>query len=107
MSDDLNQQNYSTHQSDKQPTPATVASATTIAPTTGMSLVSGTTNIATITPPLTGYHMLALIFTNAAPPSLLTTGNILVGSTTITQNVPVLLFYEPSAAKYYMINGSL
>lgn len=102
MADDLNFQNYTLTQDNKQPTPPTLASATTVAPTHGFNLVSGTTNIATITPPLTGFHTLVMAFTNAAPPSLLTTGNILVGCTTITQNKPVMLFYEPSAAKYYI-----
>ena len=101
---DLLFQNISTVQNANQPGPNTIASTTTIAPTTFMTLVSGTIDVATITPPVTGQHMLCLIFTNASPGDLLTTGNILVGTTTVTQNVPVLLVYNPNSAKYYPIN---
>ena len=98
---DLNFQNLSTVQSGAQPPPATVASTTIIAPQTFMTLVSGTIDITTLTPPVTGSHMLLLIPTNAAPGDLLTTGNVLVGSTTLAQNVPTLLFYNPLNGKYY------
>jgi hypothetical protein len=102
QSQDLLFQNLSTVHSDKQPTPPTIASATTIAPSTFISFVSGTTNVATVTPPIEGAHMLCLIFTNASPGDLLTTGNVLVGLTTVAQNAPVLLFYNPLNAKYYV-----
>jgi hypothetical protein len=97
---DLEHQNLATVQSNKQLPPATVASATTIAPTTRLSLVSGTIDVATVTPPVTGYHELALKFTDSSPGDLLTTGNVLVGTTTIVQNSVVLLFYDNAAAKY-------
>lgn len=99
---DLLHQNLATVQSNQQPSPVTIASTTIIAPTTFMTLVSGTIDVATITPPVTGQHMLCLIFTDATPGDLTTTGNILVGSTTITQNVPILAFYDPAQAKYYL-----
>lgn len=99
---DLYHANIETVQSNLQPMPATIASTTTIAPTTFMSLITGTVDVATITPPVTGSHMLCLIFTNAAPGDLLTTGNILVGTTTVAQNAALLLFYEPAQAKYYI-----
>ena len=99
---DLLFQNISTVQSNQQPLPVTIASTTTIAPSTFITFVSGTIDIATITPPVTGQHMIALLFTSATPGDLLTTGNINVGSTTITQNVPVLLFYDPIGADYYI-----
>ena len=98
---DLYHQNIATVQSKQQPSPVTVAAATTIAPSTFITFVSGTTDVATITPPVSGQHMLCLIFTNANPGSLLTTGNVLVASTTVAQNVPVLMFYDPAQAKYY------
>lgn len=101
MSDALFQ-NFSSVQSNLQPMPVTIASTTTIAPTTRMTLVTGTIDITTVTPYVTGHHELVLVFTDATPGDLLTTGNILVGSTTITQNVPVLLEYEPAQAKYYL-----
>jgi hypothetical protein len=97
---DLLFQNLSTVQSEQQPKPNTIASTTTIAPTSFITFVSGTVDIGTITPPVSGQHMLVLVPTNAAPGDLLTTGNILVGSTTLTTNVPVLLFYDPNQAKY-------
>lgn len=99
---DLLFQNISTVQNNLQPGPRTVASTTTIAPDTFLTLVSGTIDVATVTPPVTGSHLLCLVFTNAAPGDLLTTGNVLVGSTTLTQNVPVFLIYEPLQAKYYL-----
>ena len=100
---DLNFQQLSTVQSNLQQGPVTMASATTIAPTTFMTLVTGTTNIATITPPVSGQHMLVLIATTTSPMSLLTTGNILLGSTVLVQNKPVLLFFNPDSAKYYPV----
>lgn len=101
VASDLYHQNFLTAQSKQQPYPNTIASATTIAPSTFMTFVSGTTDVAQITPPLEGQHMLCLIFTDAAPGDLLTTGNILVGTTTVAQDKPVLLFYDPNQAKYY------
>ncbi len=98
---DLDFQQLSTVQSKQQLPPATVASTTTIAPTTFITFVSGTTDVGTITPPVTGSHMLVYIPTDATPGDLLTTGNIAVGSTTLVQNVPVLLFYNPLEAVYY------
>lgn len=101
---DLLHQNIATVQSKQQPSPVTLASAASIAPTTFITLVTGTTDVATVTPPVTGSHMLCLIFTDAAPGSLLTTGNVLIGTTTIAQDVPVLLFYDPAQAAYYVKN---
>jgi hypothetical protein len=67
-----------------------------------MTLVTGTIDITTIRPPVSGMHMLCLVFTNASPGDILTTGNVLVGTTLVSQNAPVLLFYNPIAAKYYV-----
>ena len=99
---DLLAANIATVQSNLQPSPKSIASTTTIAPDTFISLVTGTIDVATITPPVTGSHMLVLVFSNAAPGDILTTGNVLVGTTAVTQNVPVLLFYDPAQAKYYV-----
>lgn len=101
MADDLNFQNISSVQNNLQPQPKTVASTTSIAPTTFLTKVTGTIDVTTITPPVTGSHMLVLVFTDASPGDILTTGNVLVGTTTVTQNKPVLLVYDPSQAKYY------
>lgn len=99
---DLDFQNLSTVQNKLQPAPVTLDAATTVAPTTFLTFVAGTTNIATITPPVTGTHLLMLVFTDAAPGDLLTTGNIVDGLTTITQNVPIFVVYNPIEALYYI-----
>ena len=105
MSDLLFQQ-LSTVQSNLQPTPPTIASATTIAPSTRLTFVTGVVAVATITPPVTGYHELLLVFTNAAPAAMLTTGNIKTAFQPI-QNLPVLLCYDPVTALYWGSVGTL
>src|SRR6267142_6472717 len=102
MSDLLFQQ-FSTVQSNAQLGPATIAAATTIAPTTGLTFVTGTTNIATITSPVTGAIMIGLVFTTTTPGSILTTGNVSVGSTLVVQNRLNLLWYDPASVKWYMV----
>lgn len=100
MSDDLNFMNYGTVQNNLQPTPVNTAAAATIAPTGFITILSGTAQVATITPPLSGAHMLCLIFTNATPGATLTTGNI-AKATTVVQNKALYMVYEPVSAKYY------
>lgn len=100
MADDLNFQNLSTVQNQLQPMPRTLASATIVAPTTFLTFVTGTTDVGTITPPVTGTHALVLQFTDASPGDVLTTGNILVGTTTVSQYSICLFVYNPIAAKY-------
>lgn len=97
---DLLHQNLSSPQSDQQPKPVTLASAATIAPTTKLTFVTGTVQVATITAPVTGYHELVFIFTDAAPGALLTSGNIHSAYTPI-QNQAFTLYYDPSTAKYW------
>jgi hypothetical protein len=77
-----------------------MASAATIAPTTRLTFVTGTVQVATITPPVTGYHELVLIFTDANPGALLTSGNIKTAYTPL-QNKSFSLHYDPSTAKYW------
>lgn len=101
MPNDLLFQNLTTVQSSAQQMPNTIASTTTIAPTSFITFLSGTIDVATVTPPVSGQHMLVIIPTNATPGDLLTTGNILVGSTLPAQNVPIFLFYTPASGKYY------
>ena len=98
---DLNFQDLSTVQSKLQPMPNTIASTTTIAPTTFITLISGTAAIGTVTPPVTGQHM--LVFIPGAAFTTVTTGN-LVSATTAVINKPVFLFYNPALAKYYVSN---
>lgn len=102
MSDLLFQQ-LSTVQSISQLLPATIASTTTIAPTTFLTFITGTTSIATITPPVTGSVMLGFVWTTTSPGSFVTTGNISVGSTTMVQNRLNLMVYDPSTLKWYML----
>jgi|SRR5215469_2348406 len=100
MASDLNFQNFNTTQSIEQPFPPTIASAATIAPTTRLTFVTGTTQVATITPPVTGYHELVLIFTNASPGAFATSGNVKTAAQP-AQNLAVILYYDPSSAKYW------
>jgi len=105
MPDDLLFQNISTVQNNLQPKPKTVASTTTIAPSTFLTFVTGTVAITTITPPVTGTHMLCFVFTSTATGVFLTTGNVTVATTTVVANVPVLMVYDPITAKYYQLLG--
>lgn len=99
--DSLEFQNLSTVSSGVQPKPPTIASAATIAPTTFLSFISGTVAIATVTPPVSGAHMLALIFTTTTPTAFTTTGNMKAVSTP-TQNAVNLLVWNPLESKYYV-----
>lgn len=99
---DLLHQNFEPAQSNQQPLPVTIASATTITPTTRLTFVTGTTQVANITPPTTGYCEVLLCFTNANPGAMLTNGSaypIKVAYTPI-QNRPILMCWDPSS-KYW------
>lgn len=100
MADDLNFQNISSVQNAAQPKPRTIASTTTIAPTGFLTLITGTTALGTITPPVTGAHMLVFIHTDATPQTYVTTGNIL-NAVVPTSNLPTFMVYDPAQAKYY------
>ncbi len=93
-------QNLSTVQSNQQPTPVTIASAATLVPTGYLTFVSGTVVSANITPPVSGVHMLCLIFTDATPPTFTTTGNVF-NVLVPTQNCPTFLVYDTVSRKYY------
>ena len=97
---DLLHQNYNCVQSDKNPKPVTLASAATIAPLTRLTFITGTVAVATITPPVSGYHELVFIYTNAAPAALVTTGNIKTAVTPV-QNLAFSLHYNPIDGKYW------
>lgn len=96
---DLTHQNLATVQSNQQPMPVTLASATTIAPTTFLTFVTGTLQVGTVTPPVSGTHMLILIFTDASPGTFLTTGNV-NNAIVPTQNLPTFLVYNPIDGTY-------
>jgi hypothetical protein len=99
VSPDLLQQNYCDFQSKIQPKPNTLASAATIAPSHKFTIVTGTVQVATITAPLDGFHILWFMFTDSSPGALLTSGNILTAYTPI-QNRPFAMLYNPNTAKY-------
>ena len=97
---DLNHQNINCVQSEQQPLPVTVASATTLSPTTRLTFVTGTVQVATIIPPVSGYHELVFIFTDSSPGALLTSGNIKTAYTPL-QNKSFSLHYNPIDGKYW------
>lgn len=104
MPDDLNFANIDTAQSNIQPGPVTVTAAATIAPTTFVTFIAGTTALATITPPVSGQHLLAIIATSTNWAGAVTTGNILVASITngtTWANRLNLFVYNPLNGKYY------
>lgn len=103
MADDLNHQNIGVPQSGLQPKPVTVTAAATIAPTTFLTVVSGNTAIATITPPVTGTHMLAII--PGTTTGFTTGGNVSGGTTTVSGRV-YLFVYNPVAATYYLVSST-
>jgi hypothetical protein len=86
-------------QSKAQPNPPTIASAATIAPSHFLTFITGTVAVATITPPADGAHMLVFLFTTTTPAAFTTSGNISAVATP-TQNIPCLMFYNPSTGKY-------
>lgn len=96
---DVQFQDISTVATQIQQKPPTIASAATIAPSTFLSFVSGTVAVATVTPPVSGAHLLCLIFTTTTPTAFTTTGNILAVATPTT-NLPVFLVFDPVQGKY-------
>ena len=109
MSLDLTFQNFSTAQSNQQLAPVTIPAATTIAPQTLTTIVTGTTAIGQITPPLTGQHVLAIVASVTNFSGFVTTGNILVASVTnsvIWSNKVNLFLFNPATAKYYPLFGT-
>lgn len=99
---DLNFQNISTVQSNLQPQPITITAAATIAPTTFMTILSGNTAVSTITPPVTGTHMLCIV---PGTTTGFTTGGNVVGGTTTTASRATLLVYNPITGNYTLVMG--
>ena len=98
---DLVTQNFSTIQTNQQPKPNTIASAATITPVTKLTFLTGTTQVATITPPSSGYGEVTLCFTNASPGAFSTGGNIQIAYQPV-QYRPIDLCYDPSSAKWWV-----
>lgn len=100
---DLLFQNFLPVQSSLQPAPVTLTAVATIAPTTYLTYISGTTALVTITPPVTGQHCLAIVAKTTNWLGALTTGNILLASITngtTWANKVNFFVYDPAAAKY-------
>ena len=100
MADDLNFQQISSVQSSGMlgGGSRTIASAATIAPTTFFTLITGTTQLVTITPPVTGAHMLVFRFSGAMG-VFSTAGNILTGADPGV-DIATIMVYDPLIAKY-------
>ena len=77
--------------------PATLVSAATLAPTTFLTVLTGNTGVATITPPVSHAHMLAFQFAGTA--GVLATGNILTATASVAGQI-MLLVYNPLTQKY-------
>lgn len=101
MANDLVFQNFSTVQSNLQPLPVTITAATTIAPTTFISVISGNTAISTITPPVTGTHMLCIV---PGTTTGFTTGGNISGGTTTVSGRAYLFVYNPVTTTYYLVS---
>ncbi len=95
-------QNLSTVQSNLQPTPVTVTAAATIAPQNFLTILTGNTAVSTITPPVTGVHMLCIV---PGTTTGFTTGGNVVGGTTTTASRAVLLVYNPATTNYTVVMG--
>lgn len=96
---DLNFQDFSSVQNSGQIGVRTIASAATVAPTTLVTIITGTTQLVTITPPVSGAHVLYLIFPDAMG-VFATSGNI-INAVDPGVNLPVTMVYNPYTGKYH------
>jgi hypothetical protein len=109
MSDALFQ-NISTVQSDKQPLPVQMSAAATIAPITFLTVLTGNTPVATITPPVTGAH--ALVIVPGTTTGFTSTGNIVGGTTTVSGRAymfiynPVKDFAYTTGGHYFLVSST-
>lgn len=103
VSVDLGFQQFSTVGSIQELQAPTIASATSISPTTFLTFVTGTVQVATVVPPVTGWCLLAFVFTDNAPGALLTTGNIKSAYTPITNRM-FFMCYDPTSAKWWVMS---
>jgi hypothetical protein len=101
---DADWQQLSTVQSVLQPKPVTMAAANTIAPTTFLTILTGNVVIKTITPPITGLHMLAIQFAGVLGNDA--TGNILTAKVSIVGMI-VLYIYNPATGKYIPVGDNV
>lgn len=84
---------------------STLASAATIAPTFRFHHVSGTTPIATITPPWDDFSGGLLVLVADGNFSFLTSGNILTALSVVQANTVIILDYDPVVAKWTVLSA--
>ena len=96
----LNFQDFSTVQSQLQPMPTTLASASVIAPQTFITLITGSTTLDTVTPPLPGIHMLVLV-SSGGTWAWSAAGNITTAGAAVVAGEMVVLFFNPNTNKYH------
>lgn len=99
-STDIQFQDFSTVQSLQQQKPQTIASANVIAPVSFLTILTGNVVVKTITPPLTGLHMIAIQFAGVA--GVDATGNVLTLTASVAGQI-MLLVFNPSTNKYIPI----
>jgi hypothetical protein len=104
MQSSLLAQNFASGQTEQQPSPQALTAAATIAPLTNLVIVTGTTALATITPPLPGIHVIYVVAKTTNWAGAVTTGNIIVASitngTTWVDKVNIFV-YNPVTGKYF------
>lgn len=100
---DLNFQDISTVQSFQQPKPVTLTAAATIAPTTFITILSGNTAVSTITPPVTGSHMLCIV--PGTTTGFTTGGNVSGGTTTVASRAYLFVF-NPLTGNYSLVSST-
>lgn len=98
---DLLHQRFGSPQSGNQPAPKTIASAATITPVGLLTVLTGTTNITIITPPVTGAHVLYFV-SNAA--SVFATGGSgdgdIAAQVTLEANQLCVMVFNPATKTY-------
>lgn len=97
MPGDVDFQVFSTVQNKGMAPPVTIASANTIAPVGFYTILTGNVVVKTITPPLTGLHVIGVLFAGTA--GVDATGNVLTAKASVAGEV-MLLVFNPATAKY-------
>lgn len=77
----------------------TIVAAATIAPTTFLTKLSGTTALANITPPMSGAHLLAIV-AGTTTAAFTTSGNIAGVTTAADTTSPILFIFDPTTGDY-------
>lgn len=102
--DDLNWQNVSPTKNKLQTLTVTQASAAIIRPTSFLTILTGTTAVATIDPPVSGEHLLAIVASATNFGGFTAAGNIILASitnSTVWANRVSLFVYNPVTGKYH------